>query len=433
MADDHTRLIAEALGGGLDDVGRSRLADLLESDALARAEFAQQACWDQWIQATRPKRVDVDAIMRALPVRGHVASAVMRRTAQPRRAPTRGVPLMVAALVMAVMLIAVGSSLMATRQAPVAPRDDRVIDRGGEVRSAERVGDASSDVLVVTERVGEVRGDAASGFTVGADGRLGLIARDGTKLEVRGPAALRVHAGDEASDATLIVASGDIGVVSTAAATERSLTLLTPTARLTTVVASRYDATVDADATTIAVVAGRVRFRSMLEEREILAGDAVVAPARIRVLAAEDGTAAEDQPEGLSGKEPELTLHAHPPQRMACLRFRLPAQGVDSAVLELTRLHGDGAIAVHLTESTWDESTLRWWHVPQRGRAVGAVVADRTGLARVDVTAACAGGVCDISLWGAEETDCAFASREAAVGAPMLEITLLPMTPIGTP
>lgn len=442
MADDAERWIAGALAGALDDAARAGLADLVEGDASVRAELARQTCWDRWIRATRPERVDVDAIMRALPAPGDVATAVMRRTAGARRgagrrATGRRAPMVVAALALAA-LIAVVASLIA-RPAPIPPRGDGAVVAAPDatrqdepVVAADRP-DAPRDGLAIVERVGPVQGDAASGFSIGADGRLALAAEDGTRIDVRGPAMLRVRA-SSADGLALVVDSGAVDVITVAAAPPRQgITLLTPTVELSTLVASRFHATVGAQASDVAVASGRVRFRSMLEDREMIAGDAATAPARITVTADQDGTADEGQPGGLAGDEPELAVRAEAPRRMACLRFRFPAQAIASAVLVLTRTRGEGAIDVHLTESTWDEATLRWWHVPRRGRAVGAVVVDDAGQARVDVTVACAGGSCDLSLWGSQGADCAFASREAAHGEPVLEISLPPMAPIGTP
>nr|MBA3845444.1 hypothetical protein [Planctomycetota bacterium] len=368
-------------------------------------ELAQHVCWDHWIRASRAK-LDVDAVMRALPVNGHVATAVMRRTATVRRRPARRVPWLVAA-VAAVVIAAATLAVLAQREST-----------------------ASDDATTLVASSGQVDGQDGT-YTLGDDGRIALSTGDGTRLDLRGPARMRVVPG---AGLTIALQGGALSVDAAARGAERELAVLTPMAEVRAVLACEFELDATDAGTRLEVAAGTVRMRSSIADwSDLAAGERATAPARLMLLAVEDGTADEEQPSGRPGDEPELTVRAEAPQRMACLRFHLPTARVRSAVLSLRRTRGEGQVDAYATLDAWDEVTLRWWHVPQRGRHLGTLIDDAQGREHVEVTSACDGLRCDVSLWAAAQVEASFASREAVAGAPALELTLHPLNHLEAP
>ncbi len=405
MHDDAARMVAESVAGTLDAAGETRLAELIADDAAVRAELVLHSCWDRWIRASRAK-LDVDAVMRALPVRGHVASAVLRRTAMAHSRPSRRVPWLVATV--AAIVIAAGTLGILAQRGPAG----------------------SDHAMTLVASSGQVECRDGT-YALGEDGRIALRTGYGTRLDLRGPARMRVVPG---AGLTFALQRGELSVSAAARGAERALAVLTPMAEVRVVLACEFQLAATDDGTRLEVASGTVRVRSSLADwRDLDAGERSTAPARLTLLAVEDGTADEEQPSGRPGDEPELTVRGEAPQRMAYLRFDLPTARVRSATLSLSRTRGEGQVDAYATLGAWDEATLRWWHVPQRGTRLGMLIDDGKGRQRVEVTSACVGSRCDVSLWTVGEVEASFASREAVAGAPALELILSPLNHLETP
>lgn len=402
--DEREDLIAGAVDSSLDAGRWAALADLVEHDPASRVELAHHTAMAGWLRSLAPRSGTADAVMRALPLHGHVATAVMRRIRGDHRVPRRSRRWLGAgaALAAAVLLAIVAGQL----------------------------GRASPDALRVSGRSGDVAGDLDSAFVLEAGATLSVAAGDGAAFVVAGPASLRIERQGGAGGVRFALDHGRMDVVAPPRPTERPLEVSTPLALLE-VVGTRFTVEARAEATMLWVSEGRVRLRPTTGggERMVAAGEQASVPAAERTLvvsAAEDATADAARPGESFGRDAGLRVRARAPARIACIRFRLPPGAVRRATLLLTRSGGEGEATVARAAGPWDEATLRWWHAPERGARLGMLAPGGDGRERVDVTAACVDGVCDLVLVAVGDADCVFASREAGEAGPRLELVLAP-------
>jgi hypothetical protein len=401
MTNDHESLFADALSGSLDRAGKSTLADLISRDPDARRDLARQIAVHAWLRTVRGKPIDADVVMRALPIRERTANAVMRRVRTQRRRKTSWQPRIVwisaAAALIAIACI-VGVQSLGSREA--------------------------LDHITLTASEGDVTGDTVTGFTLGGNGRVVLVAGDKAKATLKGPAKLHIPKQGGADGLTFALGSGTLTIDAPPRSGGRPLTITTPAANLL-VIGTQFTVHANESGTNLAVVHGSVRFQPLRGVERVVSGgeraDALKPGAVVRVPASADAMIDDSMPDqNIRGDK--ITVHGKEPVRAACLRFQLPTQDVRSATLILTKLSGTGVVTVYQTAGAWNESTLTWHRIPARGALIGTLIAGSDGRYRLDVTSACKSGVCDITLYS-NEMEFTFASREADSGKPELETT----------
>lgn len=406
MSADRERLIADAVAGSLSDANSEILAQMIEQDPNVRIELARQMAVDAWLRAAQAPTIEVNLVMRSLPVRGHVGSSVMRRVkSMPDRRSSDSRIVWLASAAAAVLVLILAPIVY---RLYVPPRS------------------VNPDEISIVERIGSVTVDEASTFALADDSRVVLAAGDGTKAELRGPAHMRVIKQGAATGLRFFLDQGRFDVETPARPTERQLIIDTAQSQIT-VVGTRFTVEANGQATVLTVAAGKVRFRPNDGQEQLIGpgerSEARSAPRLITVTASEDGIANEDQPDASFPHDDALSLGENP-RRYGYIRFKLPTEPIHSATLVLTRLQGSQPIKAIFVAGPWHEATLTWNNRPDHGEEIGTLVAGLDGKLRLDVTPACINGECTIMLISPYEGESVTASREAQDGKPVLEITI---------
>ena len=280
--------------------------------------------------------------------------------------------------------------------------------------------------------------------TVGPDSRAVLTFTDGTRFELRGDSSLEKIRTFGGKSATL--ARGFLRAVVTPQPRGNPLVMRTPHGRITvlgTTLTLRVDLA-GTGSTRLDVEEGRVRLHRGAKSVTVPAGHYAVAGEGFRFAARRipvvrtrtytpvaDGYVQKDSPTANFGTSTRLEVnHAAAPsgEQIAYLRFQIPGGGtVLKAVLKLTGVNGgDGIRVLTCPDFAWAESTITHASRPARmGPEVGK--SQRVGAGKVveiDVTRALsARPVFTLALVTDRPDGCAFRSREAAAGGPVLELT----------
>lgn len=92
-----------------------------------------------------------------------------------------------------------------------------------------------------------------------------------------------------------------------------------------------------------------------------------------------DAVAAEEHPSAIDGGSQTLRIRSNQPgsARVACIRFDKPEGTFERIELVLHGYSGTGKVAVHEIQDPWEESSLRWYHLPRPGRLLGTLDSDR--------------------------------------------------------
>lgn len=431
MDDRAQQLVAGHLAGSLTSDEGDELVRLAKESAEVRAELSRQAALDRWLhlQATPP--LDVDAILKALPRGDATADRViprLSRRTKPRSVRRSSLPWWGAGAAAALVLI----SLVIWSPKQVPADGFQVVALTGE-HGHQRAGKTSAVRLTARIVVGDV-------LRIAERGSVRLQARDGTTLDLDAGASVTVLA-DQPERSDISLEHGRAVASVTPRSGDGRFTIRTPHA-VVVVVGTRFTVAVGISQTRLDVAEGNVRFTPLGEPtRDVAGGGAaewpvrgVIAPTlaqprRVDVVPVADADADEAHPGASFGGQSTLRPVAatNGKERVSLVRFIVPAGRIAHAELILHGRSAAGAAQVRIPAHTeeWEEKDLRYYHLPARGRVIGALEEQLAGGAwRCDVTSAIKSGVVEFMIENTAASDVSFASREDAAHAPILRLTL---------
>lgn len=423
MDDRAVELMAGHLAGTLTESEGQELVRLVTTDAEVRSALQRQEATHRLLRA-RTSTTNPAALIAALP-RVPTSRRVLARLPRRMRPGPRHTPRWVAAATAALVLGVIGWwSLRSESSLP--PWTIAAIE--GE--AYRQVGDT---ITAVSRADGVAVGQA---IDVTTNGSVRLLGRDGTVLELSRAANVSVSSASS-SERRMLLKEGRVRADVAKQRPDARFVLETPQVEII-VVGTAFTATVTDQVTTVDVEEGTVVVTPMHGPAERLeAGNQKRWPVEVTptstpaqdkevvVKAEADADADASQPSASFGMHPGLQIRGGGQPRVSLLRFTVPPGKLVRAQLIMQRTGGDAAVQVHqqAVSGGWQESDLRWHHVPTKGRLIGTL-REQAGLWVCDIPVLQPG---QVELYvSASVGQATFGSREEAGREPVLHILLAP-------